>query len=108
MEGSFALHMRKLFLTNDAEFAAVRDEEGKVRLDFVVPAVRSRFAISAGGASAPVAFAGVGLVRARESHRGAASGEIVLRDRDGSERRNRSVFQDCRRFAGSSTVHYGK
>src|SRR5690349_16012167 len=38
-EGSFALHMRKLFLTSDAEFAEPREEDGKVRLDFAVPAV---------------------------------------------------------------------
>src|SRR4029077_2637453 len=32
--------------------------------------------------------------------------ELLLRDRDGSERRNRSRFDDCHRYAGSATVRY--
>src|SRR5882757_3357355 len=61
-EGSWALHARKLFLTNDAEFGPPRTTDcgGKacVQIDFVVPAVRSGFAVSAGGASAPAALRG--------------------------------------------------
>jgi hypothetical protein len=32
--------------------------------------------------------------------------ELVLRDRDGSERRNRARFDDCHRYSGSATVRY--
>jgi len=143
-EGSFALHMRKLFLTNDAEFGAVREEGERLRVDFVVPAVRSGFAVSAGAASAPASLRGsvwfardtldvarlevrvedtpksVRIAGTREvTNYGSVvvgeaaavlpvESEIVLQDRDGSERRNQSRFQDCRRFTGSATVHYGK
>ena len=53
--GSYALHIRNLFLRDVAEFAAPRDEkcEGRpcVRLDFHIPAVRSGYALSAGTAA---------------------------------------------------------
>jgi hypothetical protein len=32
--------------------------------------------------------------------------DLVLRDRDGSERRNRARFDDCHRYSGSATVRY--
>ena len=141
-EGSWALHMRKLFLTNDAQFPPPRTEAGLVRLDFVVPAVRSGFSVSAGGASAPVALHGsawfapdtldvrrlevrvedtpqsVRIAGTREVTVYAASvvgdlpavlpaeSDLLLRDRDGSERRNRSRFDDCHRYAGTATVRY--
>jgi hypothetical protein len=35
-----------------------------------------------------------------------ATSELELLDRDGSQRRNRSQFNDCHRYAGSSTVRY--
>jgi hypothetical protein len=141
-EGSWALHMRKLFLTNDAQFQAPRMESNELRVDFLVPAVRSGFSISAGGASAPAALQGsvwfdrssldvhrlevrvedtprgVRIARTREvtSYAIAVVGdvpvvlpvtsELELLDRDGSERRNRSEFNDCHRYAGSATVRY--
>src|SRR4051812_36469955 len=61
-EGSWALHARKLFLTNDAEFGSPRtadcDGPACVQIPFLVPAVRSGFAVSAAGASAPAALRG--------------------------------------------------
>ncbi len=60
--GSYALHIRNLFLRDVAEFAAPRDEkcEGRpcVRLDFHIPAVRSGYALSAGNSSAPAPLVG--------------------------------------------------
>ena len=146
-EGSWALHARKLFLTNDAEFGPPRmaDCGGTdcVQVDFLVPAVRSGFAVSAAGASAPAAlrgsvwFAREGLdivrleVRVTDTPQSVriastrevttytrtrigdvdfvlpATSELVLRDRDGSERMNRSRFDQYHRYAGSATVRYG-
>jgi hypothetical protein len=141
-EGSWALHMRKLFLTNDAQFGAPRPDAGLERVDFVVPAVRSGFAVTAGGASAPAGLQGsvwfardtlnirrlevrvaevprtirVAATREVTSYADAVVGdvpavlpvesELVLRDRDGSERRNRARFDDCHRYSGSATVRY--
>jgi hypothetical protein len=141
-EGSWALHMRKLFLTNDAQFQAPRLDADDLRVDFLVPAVRSGFAISAGGASAPAALQGsvwfdrtnldvrrlevrvedtprsVRIAGTREvtSYDHAVVGDVAvvlpstseleLLDRDGSQRRNRSQFNDCHRYAGSATVRY--
>lgn len=60
--GSYALHIRNLFLRDVAEFAAPREEkcEGHpcVRLDFHIPAVRSGYALSAGNTSAPAPLMG--------------------------------------------------
>lgn len=141
-EGSWALHMRKLFLTNDAQFAPPHAEADGVRVDFVVPSVRSGFAVSAGGTSAPASLRGSVWfgpetldvrrleVRVEDTPRsvriagtreitlyGASmvgdvlavlpvSSELLLRDRDGSERRNRTRFDDCHRYAGSATVRF--
>ena len=38
-EGSFALHMRKLFQTKDAQFGEPRISGGRIELEFLVPAV---------------------------------------------------------------------
>jgi hypothetical protein len=141
-EGSWALHMRKLFLTNDAQFGAPREDAGLARVDFAVPAVRSGFAVTAGGASVPAGLQGsvwfardtlnirrlevrvaemprtirVAGTREVTSYADAVVGdvpavlpvesELVLRDRDGSERRNRARFDDCHRYSGSATVRY--
>ena len=60
--GSYALHIRNLFLRDVAEFAAPREEkcEGRpcVKLDFQIPAVRSGYALSAGNRSAPAPLVG--------------------------------------------------
>lgn len=60
--GSYALHVRNLFLRDVAEFAAPREEtcQGRpcVRLDFHIPALRSGYAISAGNRSAPATIVG--------------------------------------------------
>jgi hypothetical protein len=60
--GSYALHVRNLFLRDVAEFAAPREEKcddrACVRLDFHIPAVRSGYSLSAGSGSAPAALAG--------------------------------------------------
>ncbi len=142
-EGSWALHMRKLFLTNDAQFAPPRSAAGLVQLDFVVPAASSGFAVPAGGQSAPVALHGsvwfapdtldvrrlevrveetppslrVAGTREVTVYAAAVVGDVpavlptesdlLLRDRDGSEDRNRSRFDDCHRYAGTATVRYG-
>jgi len=60
--GSYAMHMRNLFVRDVASFSAPRDErcEGRpcVRLDFEIPAARSGYSVSAGDAAAPVPLAG--------------------------------------------------
>jgi hypothetical protein len=60
--GSYALHIRNLFLRDVAEFAAPREEkcDGRpcVRLDFHIPASRSGYALSAGNSSAPAPLVG--------------------------------------------------
>jgi hypothetical protein len=146
-EGSWALHVRKLFLTHDAELGTPRmaDCGGTpcAQVEFLVPAVRSGFAVSAGGASAPASLRGsvwlardsldllrlevrvedtprsVPIASTREvttytrTHVGdvefvlPATSELVLRDRNGSERMNRSRFDEYHRYAGSATVRYG-
>lgn len=141
-EGSWALHMRKLFLTNDAQFSLPREDAGLTRVDFAVPAVRSGFAVTAGGSSVPAGLQGsvwvardslnirrlevrvaemprtirVAATREVTSYADTVVGdapavlpvesELVLRDRDGSERRNRARFDDCHRYSGSATVRY--
>ena len=61
-EGSYALHLRNLFLKDVAAFRAPRQEQcgghGCVRLDFEIAAGRSGFSLSAGGGRAPAALAG--------------------------------------------------
>jgi len=141
-EGSWALHIRKLFLTSDAQFAVPHPDAGLLQVNFLVPALRSGFAISAGGSSTPAALRGsvwfapdaldlrrlevrvedtprsmrIAWTREITSYGSAVVGnvptvlpvesELVLRDRDGSERRNRSRFDDCHRYAGTATIHY--
>ncbi len=60
--GSYALHIRNLFLRDVAEFAAPQDEKCAglpcVRLDFHIPALRSGYALSAGSGSAPAPLEG--------------------------------------------------
>jgi hypothetical protein len=60
--GSYALHVRNLFLRDVAEFSAPREEKCEdrpcVRLDFHIPAVRSGYSLSAGNGSAPAALEG--------------------------------------------------
>jgi hypothetical protein len=60
--GSYALHIRNLFLRDVAEFAAPQDEKCEglscVRLDFHIPALRSGYALSAGSGSAPAPLDG--------------------------------------------------
>jgi hypothetical protein len=142
-EGSYALHMRKLFQTNDAEFGEPRKTNGRIELEFLVPAVRSGFAVSAGGASAPSALRGalwfdpatldvtrlevrvedtppsVRIVGTREVTTYSrtrigdgdfvlpAESELVLRDRDGSEHRNRSRYDEFHRYSAIATIRYG-
>jgi len=142
-EGSFALHMRKLFQTKDAQFGEPRISGGRIELEFLVPAARSGFAVSAGGASAPSTLRGsiwfdpstldvtrlevrvedtppsVRIASTREVTTYApvrigeaafvlpAESELVLRDRDGSERRNRSRFDEFHHYSATATVRYG-
>jgi hypothetical protein len=143
-EGSFALHMRKLFQTNDAEFGEPREADGhSIQVPFFVPSARSGFAISAGGGSAPSALRGsvwfdrenLNLIRLEvrvedtprtiriQSTREVTSyararigdddfvlpaeSELTLRDRDGSERRNHTRYDEFHRYSASVTIHYG-
>ena len=60
--GSYALHIRNLFLRDVAEFSTPHDEKCEslpcVRLDFHIPALRSGYALSAGSGSAPAPLEG--------------------------------------------------
>ena len=60
--GSYALHLRNLFLRDVAEFAAPLEDECEarpcVRLDFHIPAMRSGYSLSAGSGSAPAPLVG--------------------------------------------------
>jgi len=60
--GSYALHVRNLFVRDVAEFSAPHDEKCDdrpcIRLDFQIPAVRSGYSLSAGNGSAPATLAG--------------------------------------------------
>jgi len=60
--GSYALHIRNLFVREIAEFAAPVEEQCEgaacVRVDFRIPAVRSGYALSSGSGSAPVPLVG--------------------------------------------------
>ncbi len=61
-EGSYALHLRNLFLKDVATFRGPREEKCGahtcLRLDFEIPAGRSGFSVSAGGGHAAAALAG--------------------------------------------------
>jgi hypothetical protein len=144
--GSYALHMRNLFVRAVATFAAPRMERCEarpcLRVDFDIPASLSGYSVSAGGGSAPAPLTGtawfdpdsldivrlevrvenipssVRIAATRETtlytHAAIgdtdfvlpASSELFLRDRDGSEARNRSTFDRYRRYTGTSTVFY--
>jgi hypothetical protein len=60
--GSYALHVKNLFVREVAQFGAPREESCEVatcvRLDFEIPAVRSGYALSTGSGSAPVPLVG--------------------------------------------------
>ena len=61
-DGSYAMHVRKLFLTSDAAFEAPVETscDGRpcLQLDFGVPASRSGYSLATGSGSAPAALAG--------------------------------------------------
>jgi len=60
--GSYALHVKNLFVREVAQFSAPKDEKCEdaacVRLDFEIPTVRSGYALSTGSGSAPVPLVG--------------------------------------------------
>jgi hypothetical protein len=60
--GSYALHLRNLFVRDVAEFAEPREEECEgrpcLRLDFHIPAMRSGYSLSAGNGSAAAELVG--------------------------------------------------
>jgi len=60
--GSYALHVKNLFVREVARFGTPKDEKCEdvacVRLDFEIPTVRSGYALSTGGGSAPVPLVG--------------------------------------------------
>ncbi|MEO8592120.1 MAG: hypothetical protein ABI759_02260 [Candidatus Solibacter sp.] len=60
--GSYALHVKNLFLRDVAEFSGpatdICDGQTCLRLEFLIPAVNSGYALSAGGGSAPAPLAG--------------------------------------------------
>ena len=89
--GSYALHIRNLFLRDVAEFAAPHDEKCEglpcVRLDFHIPALRSGYALSAGSGSAPAPLDRLRVVR-----------PCLSRHRPpGSPRRQRAALRTHRR-----------
>jgi hypothetical protein len=57
-DGSYALHMRTLFLRNAATFDEPRQAKGKIELAFEVPAVRSGYAMTTPAGTVPAALAG--------------------------------------------------
>jgi len=57
-EGSYARHMRTLFLRNVARFGDLRSAPGRVAIDFNVPAVVSGYALTTPSGSAPAALEG--------------------------------------------------
>ncbi|MCU1237342.1 MAG: hypothetical protein JWP63_5309 [Candidatus Solibacter sp.] len=143
--GSYALHMRNLFVRDVATFSAPHDERcegrGCVRVDFDIPASRSGYFISSGGSAARAPLVGsawfdresldimklevrvddtsVGIASTRETTTYAhaiigdrefvlpATSELLLKDRNGAEMRNASVFDRYHRYAGSATIFYG-
>jgi hypothetical protein len=56
--GSYALHMRTLFLRNVARFGEPQKSGGRVELTFSVPAVLSGYALSTGAGSVPAGLEG--------------------------------------------------
>jgi hypothetical protein len=58
-DGSYALHMRTLFLRNVATFDEPRRAKGKIELAFEVPAVRSGYAMTTPEGTVPAALAGM-------------------------------------------------
>ncbi|MEO8373274.1 MAG: hypothetical protein ABI806_29080 [Candidatus Solibacter sp.] len=60
--GSYALHVKNLFVREVAQFGAPKEEKcddaACVRLDFEIPMVRSGYALSTGSGSAPVPLVG--------------------------------------------------
>jgi hypothetical protein len=57
-DGSYALHMRTLFLRNVAEFGELKSAGGQVELPFHVPALRSGYAVSTSEGSVPAGLEG--------------------------------------------------
>jgi len=57
-DGSYALHMRTLFLRNAATFDLPRQAKGKIALGFQVPAVRSGYAMTTPEGTVPAALSG--------------------------------------------------
>ena len=56
--GSYALHMRTLFVRDVAEFAAPRESGGRIQLDYSVSAARSGYSMSTGTSAAPAPLVG--------------------------------------------------
>jgi hypothetical protein len=56
--GSYALHVRTLFLRSVAQFSEPRKSGGRIELDFSVPAVRSGYAMSTSAGSVPAGLEG--------------------------------------------------
>jgi hypothetical protein len=146
-DGSYALHTRKLFLSDAARFQppveVVCAGEPCIQLDFAVPAFRSGYVLGGSGGSAPAALAGSvwfdrdsldirrllvrvdhppGTVRIAATREETVYGpvgfgdtlavlpqssELLLTDRNGSQSRNRSTFQQCHQYAGTATIFYG-
>jgi hypothetical protein len=57
-DGSYALHMRTLFLRNVAQFGPPKAAHGQVELPFTVPAVRSGYALTTSEGSVPAGLEG--------------------------------------------------
>jgi hypothetical protein len=57
-DGSYALHMRTLFLRNAATFDEARRANGKLELKFDVPAARSGYAMTTPDGTVPAALSG--------------------------------------------------
>jgi hypothetical protein len=56
--GSYALHVRTLFLRNVAQFGEPRTTGGRVEMSFSVPSVRSGYALSTSAGSVPAGLEG--------------------------------------------------
>lgn len=57
-DGSYALHMRTLFLRNVAQFGPPKTTRGQVELPFAVPAARSGYALTTAAGSVPAGLEG--------------------------------------------------
>jgi len=146
-EGSYALHMRKLFLSDAAIFRppveTICQGAPCIQLDFAVPASHSGYSLGGSGGSAPAALAGsvwfdrgsrdirrllvrvddpppsirIGATREETVYGPVPFGdsvavlplasELLLTDRDGSQARNHSSFDQCHQYAGLATISYG-